>query len=114
MKLSDVADIIGGKILNNADYIEKEVKCAFASDLMSDVLTIDTDGLLLITGLANMQTIRTAEMADIDGIVFVRNKKPTQEMIKLAEENNIVLIESPLSMFNVSGKLFQAGINPLF
>lgn len=113
MKLSDVANIIGGRILNT-EFAEKEVRSAFASDLMSDVLTVDSDGLLLITGLANMQTIRTAEMAEIAGIVFVRNKKPSQEMIKLADENQIMLIESSLSMFNVSGKLFQAGIKPLF
>jgi hypothetical protein len=48
---------------------------AFASDLMSDVLTLKNDNLVLITGLATLQTIRTAEMADINCIIFVRNKK---------------------------------------
>jgi hypothetical protein len=114
MKLGEVANIIGGKIVGGNSFTENDVSSAFASDLMSDVLTVDCEKLLLITGLANMQTIRTAEMADISGIVFVRSKKPSPEMIKLAEENNIVLIESSLSMFNVSGKLFQAGIKPLF
>jgi predicted transcriptional regulator len=114
MKLIEVSNIIHGKIVGGKNYADKEISTGFASDLMSDVLAIDSDGLLLITGLANLQTIRTAEMAEIKGIVFVRNKKPTPEMIKLAEENQIVLIESALSMFNVSGKLFQAGVKPLF
>jgi predicted transcriptional regulator len=114
VKLGDVANIIGGTIVSAKDSTEKVINSAFASDLMSDVLTVDSEGLLLITGLANMQTIRTAEMADIAGIVFVRNKRPSQEMIRLADENQIVLIESSLSMFNVSGKLFEAGIKPLF
>jgi hypothetical protein len=48
------------------------VQCAFASDLMSDVLTLDCNGVLLVTGLCNMQTIRTAEMADVSCILFVR------------------------------------------
>ncbi|NJK85425.1 MAG: hypothetical protein HC906_05115 [Bacteroidales bacterium] len=114
MKLGEVANVIGGKVVCGNGFTDKDVVSAFASDLMSDVLTLDTEGLLLITGLANMQTIRTAEMADIAGIVFVRNKKPSAEMVNLADELGIVLIESASSMFNVSGKLFQAGIKPLF
>ena len=50
---------------------DHEVQCAFASDLMSDVLTLDCNGVLLVTGLCNMQTIRTAEMADVSCILFV-------------------------------------------
>ena len=114
MKLGDVAGIIEGKVVGGQSNIEKEINSAFASDLMSDVLTTEAEGLLLITGLANMQTIRTAEMAEIKGIVFVRNKKPTQEMIRVAEENQIVLIESASSMYLVSGKLYQAGVKALF
>ncbi|MBN2613734.1 MAG: hypothetical protein JXB00_19410 [Bacteroidales bacterium] len=114
MKIGEVARLINGKIVSGNLHSGKEVNHAFASDLMSDVLTLDSADILLITGLANMQTIRTAEMADISGIVFVRNKKPTKEMIDLAEESNIVLIESASSMFNVCGQLHHAGIKPLF
>ncbi len=51
--------------------------CAFGSDLMSDVLTLEDHDLLLITGLANPQTIRTAEMADIKMIIIARGKEIT-------------------------------------
>ena len=80
----------------------------YSSDLMSDVLTLDTDNLVLLTGLVNLQAIRTAEMADIKAIVFVRNKKASQEMIDLARENGICLLESPYSLFKSSGMLFQS------
>ena len=59
---------------------DHEVQCAFASDLMSDVLTLDCNGVLLVTGLCNMQTIRTAEMADVSCILFVRGKKATPDI----------------------------------
>ncbi|MFO7657183.1 MAG: hypothetical protein R6W78_08955 [Bacteroidales bacterium] len=114
MKIDEVAKLINGKIVSGTAYSDKELSHAFASDLMSDVLTLDSADILLITGLTNMQTIRTAEMADIAAIAFVRNKKPTKEMIELAKEGNIVLIESPSSMFNVCGQLHHAGIKPLF
>jgi hypothetical protein len=58
---------------------------AFSSDLMSDVLTLDEDNILLITGLANLQLISTAEMADINAVLLARGKQASTEMIELAE-----------------------------
>jgi len=114
MKLSEVAILLGAKIVRGEEYLDREIEFAFSSDLMSDVLTLKSDNLLLVTGLANLQTIRTAEMSDINNIIFVRNKKATDEMMSLALENNMVLIECEYSMFKTSGLLFQAGIKPLY
>ncbi len=114
MTLQEVATIIDGKVLCGNDKLAQEVEYAFSSDLMSDVLTTQTDGMLLLTGLANVQAIRTAEMSDIQCVVVVRNKKVTQEMIDLACESGIVLIECKSSMFKASGLLFQHGLKPIF
>ena len=47
---------------------------------MSEVLTIDSENLILITGLVNVQTIRTCEMLDIQNIIIVRNKKQHRDV----------------------------------
>ncbi len=94
--------------------MSKQIAKGFASDLMSDVLTLDTDDLLLITGLTNMQTLRTAEMADISCVLFVRDKRVTDEMKKLAIENEMVLLECKYSMFKTIGMLFEAGLKPVY
>lgn len=114
MKISEVAKLMNARIICGKHRIEEEIKHGFGSDLMSDVLRTEVDHLMLITGLANLQTIRTAEMADIDYILFVRDKKATPEMIELAKENNMVILETPNSMFRASGELFQAGLTPVF
>ena len=114
MKIKEVIDIINGKLVCGETMMDADVQKAFASDLMSDVLTIDTDDVMLITGLANVQAIRTAEMSDISCIIFARKKKVSTEMINLAKESNIVLIECEGSVFKTSGKLYNAGIKPVF
>ena len=113
MKVSEIARLINAHIICNSDD-DREVSKAFASDLMSDVLTLETDNTLLITGLANVQAIRTAEMSDINCIVFARNKKVNEEMKKVALENDIVLLETSFSVFRTSGILYQEGIKPIF
>jgi predicted transcriptional regulator len=114
MTIREIAEIIDGKVICCEDKISTSVEYAFSSDLMSDVLTVEKENLLLITGLANLQTIRTSEMSDITCIVFARDKKIGEDMVALARENNMILVESPHSMFHISGELYKAGIKSIY
>jgi len=114
MKIADILKLLNAKIITGSDKLDEEVLFGFASDLLSDVLTVDSEQLLLLTGMANLQAIRTAEMSEIACIVFVRDKKMTPEMIELASENNIVTIESPFSMFRTISVLHDNGLQPVF
>ncbi len=114
MRLKDVAEMLNGRFVCGKDQLDKEVEFAFASDLMSDVLTVQKDNMILLTGLANIQALRTAEMSDISCIVLVRNKKANEDMLKLGKESGIVIIECPCSMFKASGLLFNKGLKPVY
>ncbi len=114
MTIKEISTRLNATIVTGDQYSDREIKCGFASDLMSDVLTLDSDGMLLITGLANIQTIRTAEMADISCILFVRAKKTTPTMIHIANENNIVLMECPYSMYKAIGILNNMNLPPIY
>ncbi|NTW25742.1 MAG: hypothetical protein HGA37_13680 [Lentimicrobium sp.] len=114
MKIKEVVELLNAKVVSGHDLLEAEVEYCFSSDLMSDVLTVETDNLMLLTGLANLQTIRTSEMSDISKIIFVRKKKATEEMIRLAAENEMILIECDYSMFKTSGILYRAGLKPVY
>lgn len=114
MKLKEVAEILNATISVGAERLDEEVELGYSSDLMSDVLTLDADNLVLITGLVNLQAVRTAEMADIRVIVLARNKKASREMLDLASENQMCILESPYSLFKSSGLLFQAGLKPVY
>jgi len=79
---------------------------------MSDVLAFSQPGALLLTGLVNAQTIHTAFIAEIKAIVFVRGKKPDNEVIALAKEKKIPLLGTPFSMFEACGILYKKGLVP--
>ena len=112
MKLTEIIEKIGGTVLTKRANTDREIMSCGASDLMSDVLSFMKPGSLLLTGLINVQSVRTAEMADLAGIVFVRGKKPTREIIDLADELGILLVASPLGMYEISGRLYQGGLPP--
>ncbi len=114
MKIKAIADALDAKVVCGEPFLDMEVYHGFASDLMSDVLTLDSEHLALITGLANPQTIRTAEMSDIICIVFVRGKKVSPDMISIAGENKMVLMECRYSLFKAVVKLHDAGLRPVY
>jgi hypothetical protein len=114
MTVKEITGIIDGRVICCEERNSTSVEYAFASDLMSDVLTLEKENMVLITGLANLQAIRTAEMSDISCIIFARDKKIGEEIISLAKENNMILIESPHSLFYISGELYKAGIKSIY
>ena len=111
MKLEEVRDILEAEVIWGIDYLDQEVKTACASDLLSDVLSFIKSGSLLLTGLTNVQTIRTADMVDIVAICFVRGKRPDDETIELAREKSIPLLSTRRLMYESSGKLFSRGLH---
>ncbi|HEY8364091.1 MAG TPA: DRTGG domain-containing protein [Haloplasmataceae bacterium] len=115
MKIDKIVELIEGKVITYAkEYQDKEYYKAFACDLMSDCLAfVNEENCLLITGLINDQALRTAEMLDIDCIIFARGKKINNKMIDIARNSNMTLINTNLTIFEVSGILYQAGIKAL-
>ena len=110
MFLREIVQVVQGSFLTRKADDELVIPLAAASDLMSDVLAFSKPRALLLTGLAKSHVIHTAEMADIAAIVFVRGKIPPAEVISLAEEKGIPLVSSPLTMYELCGRLFQAGL----
>ena len=80
MEISQVAGILEAEVLTCSDFLDGEVCTACGSDMMSDVLAFVKHQGILLTGLMNPQVIRTAMMMDMNCIVFVRGKMPSEEM----------------------------------
>ncbi len=76
-----------------------------ASDLMSDVLTVDDENFLLITSLSSEQVARTADIVGARGILLVNGKTPQPRLIELCGEFNISLLTTPMRMFTSCHKL---------
>ncbi len=110
MKLEDIKNYLDAQVICCEDRIDGEVCSACGSDMMSDVLAFVKDQALLLTGLVNEQVVRTAAMMDMKCVVLVRDKKPSAEMIELAIANRIVLMASPLRMYEACGTLYSHGL----
>ena len=110
MKISEISELLEAKVLCCEELLDHEVHSACGSDMMSDVLAYVKNQAVLLTGLVNPQVVRTAEMMDMHCIVFVRGKRPTLDMIEMAEDRDMVMLCTELEMFTSCGRLYEKGL----
>ena len=110
MTLSDIRQALDATVLWGGDRLEREVHTACGSDFMSDVLAYVKNQALLLTGLVNIQVVRTAEMMDMKCIVFVRGKQPEENILELAQDRQLVVMATKERMYNACGLLYINGL----
>ena len=110
MVLAEVKRILEAEVVVGADSLDLDAGMACGSDLLSDVLAFTKSRSLLLTGLTHAQVIRTAEIAEIVAICFVRGKRPLPETVALAETMAIPLLCTSLPMYESCGRLYGHGL----
>ncbi len=110
MTLKEVKELLKAEVITGEEKLNEEITFAGGSDLMSDVLAFGKPGILLLTGLSNAQSVRTANIIDAKAVVYVRGKQPDDEGIRLAKEHGIPLLSTKFMMYATCGLLFSHGL----
>ena len=110
LDIAEVQQALDAEVICGWEWLDREVGSVCGADLMSDVLAFPRDRTLLLTGLTNIQVIRTAEMSDLIGIIFVRGKRPSQDIISLAMYKKLPLLVTCLPMYESCGRLYHSGV----
>lgn len=110
LTLREVKEILSCEVLVGEDQLGMEIWGACAADLMSDVLAFSIPDSLLLTGLVNAQSVRTADVAEIKALVYIRGKRPNAGALQLAQEKGIPVLASELTMYEACGRLYLSGL----
>ncbi len=117
MRLSEVIDLTNAHFFlpnptetPDPSFLKLELLLGGSADLMSDVLCFNLSRGLLLTGLINPQSVRTAEMADVAALLIVRGKTPPPETVRIAWEVGIPIVGTEMTMFEACGRLYGAGL----
>jgi predicted transcriptional regulator len=110
MLLRTIAEYLEAENFGPEEHLDREITCAFGSDLISDILMCTKEATVLLTGLTNPQIVRLSDMIDLQGIIFVRGKKPSEELIQMALERDLPMISTSFTLYKSSGILYNAGL----
>ncbi len=110
MKLNDLVKQFGLEVKAGSRGLDREVTGGYVSDLLSDVLAHAEDGELWVTLHIHQNIVAVASHKGLAGIVLVQDRVPEKDTVAKAEEENIPIMVTGLSAFELVGRLYKAGI----
>jgi len=108
--LLDIRDILQCEVLTEGDDLTVDVQFVVASDGMSEILAFAKSRELMITGLTNIQAVRTADIAGVSAIVFCRGKRPDARVVEFAKKKRIPVLATRMVMFDICAVLYNKGL----
>jgi len=113
MKISEIRDALKAQVLTGEEYLDQEVIGAGGADLMEDILAAVARGAVLLTGLTSDDVVRTAKIAGVSAVVFVRGKRPGPNTLELARSFDLPILLTEDSLFVACGRLYMNGLRGL-
>jgi predicted transcriptional regulator len=110
MKLEEIRDLLQCEVLVGEDNLSVDVQQVVASDGMSEILAFAKSKELMVTGLTNIQSIRTADFAGCCGVVYCRGKRPDSRVIEYARNKRIPVLATRMLMFDICAVLAGRGL----
>jgi serine kinase of HPr protein (carbohydrate metabolism regulator) len=107
MIVNDIVKKLGLKVFNKNADLSLEVKGGFVGDLLSHVMGNSEDGEVWLTVQTHKNVLAIASLNDLSAIVLIDNQQPDPKMLEAAEEEEIPVLGSDKSAFELGGKLFE-------
>ncbi len=110
MKLKDLVARLGLKVFGGSALPEREILGGYVSDLLSDVIGHGRRNDLWVTIQVHPNIVAVAVLKELAGIVLVGGREPAAETLRQAEKEHVILLGSPMSAFELAGRLYEMGI----
>jgi serine kinase of HPr protein (carbohydrate metabolism regulator) len=105
MKVKDIIEKLGLRVLTAPDRLDVEVSGGYTSDLLSDVMANGRPRNIWITLQTHQNIVAVAKLRELAAIVLVNNRTPEPDTLKTAEEEKVPLLVTADSAFTISWKI---------
>lgn len=107
MIVADVVKKLNLDVLSGKSHLNKEVTGGYCSDLLSDVMGNASEGDLWITLQVHKNIMAVATLKEIAGIIVVKGLTPDKETLAVSEKEQIPVLSTSESAFEIAGKLYE-------
>ena len=107
MILDAIVKFLNLKVFCGFDKLQTEVLNGYTGDLLSDVMANSKEGDLWITRQVHQNIIAVASLKEHAGIILVQGAEPAKETLAKAIAENIPVMGTDLSGFEIVGKLYH-------
>lgn len=107
MKVSDIVENLGLKVVAGEEGLQNEVVGGYTSDLLSDVMGNAQEGQVWITLQTHRNVMAVASLKEVAAVIIVKGFEAEESTINQSNDEGIPLLSSNLEAFELSGQLYQ-------
>ena len=105
MKVSELTEKLNLTVVTKNDYEDREINGCYIGDLLSWVMGRAQADNVWITIMNNINIVAVAALADVACILLCENVKVEQNIIEKANSQNIIILSSELTAYEIAEKL---------
>lgn len=110
MKVREIQVVLKMELAGGNKGLDREVLGGYCGDLLSDVMANAPQGSVWLTIQSHQNVIAVAVLRELAAVVLANGRRPDEDTRKKAEEEGIPLLVSPLSSYELAGRLRELGI----
>lgn len=107
MKLNELVEKLDLVVYTGEEHLDREATGGYVSDLLSDVMGHSKEGEVWITLQTHRNVVGIASLKDLSAVVLVKDFKPDEDTVELAEKEGVVMLGTKLGTFDFAGRLYQ-------
>lgn len=107
MKVSDIVEKLGLKVISGRKGLDRDVCGAYVSDLLSDVMGNAHEGQLWITLQVHQNVMAIASLKDMAAVILVKGLEANENTILHSNEEQIPILSTTQQTFEIAGKLYE-------
>ena len=110
MKVSELASLIGARKLTGGVTEDREILCGYVCDLLSWVMAHGEEGMAWVTVQTHLNVIAVAALADMACVILPEGITMEQDVLDKANAEEMCVLTSPLTAYEICGRLAGQGI----
>lgn len=110
MKVSDLIPLIEAKNLTPTISEDREITCGYVCDLLSWVMSHGDSGMAWVTVQTHMNVIAVAVLSEMACVILPEGIEMEAESLEKATSEGMVVLQSPLTAFDICGRMASKGI----
>ncbi|MDD4601440.1 hypothetical protein SDC9_09054 [bioreactor metagenome] len=110
MKISEVVSRLQLGVAAGNEQLGRDIDSGYVSDLLSNVMGHAGAGAVWVTMQAHQNIVAVASLTDLAAIIIADGIMPDPHTLAKAESEGIVILTTPLSGYEVVGRLYGLGI----
>lgn len=107
MKVQELVDKLGLKVLAGANGLNREIDGCYISDLLSDVMGNAQEGNIWITLQTHKNVMAVASLKEMSCIILVKDLGANEDTINQSNEEELPILQTSLPTFEIAGLVYN-------